>query len=375
MFSLGDAGDLKTWSNVPYFFSKSLEQKGLTVNHVNIEENKLLNQIYRFTFFALLKIVYPKSYHTFFRTRINHLLVRSKMKKAVKRYAQSDAFVVLSFSFPMTNPGTKPWIVFGDWTYLYYIKNLKNREPRWFEKTALKREKDAIEKADLVVSLFPVSAAFIKQQFHQAKCHYFGNVVNIHTDLNPAKAQSLKENSRSILFIGNKKYLSGAKELIEALKGVVKKEPSAELHLIGLNESDTGVSDKHIYHHGYLDKGDKTQNELYYNLIYKARVIVNTTAGWGAFSAITEAMFCYTPVITSAYSEFLESYGQEPDFGDYVEPGDTKKLSESIVTILQKPSHEYIKLSEHAHLKAKDHTWENFTEKFLDAIRGVQPKV
>ncbi len=368
MFSLGDAGSLKTWSNVPYFFSKSLSQKGISVNHVNIEENAFLDTLFRYTIFALLKLLYPGSYHGFFRSGINHFLVQRKIQKAMKRFINSDAHLILSFSFSVANRSKKPLLLFGDWTYLYSITILKKRSPYWFEKKALKREKAALENADLVVSLFPVSATFIKQHFAQSNCHYLGNVANINTTLNEIRARKEKENSRLILFIGNRKYLDGARELIQAFKGVNELDPDSELHIIGLYESDTRATGKNMFHYGYLDKGNLDQNELYYNLIYKARVIVNTTRGWGAFSAVTEAMYCYTPVITSAYGEFMESYGTQLDFGEYAEPGDLTALTKKILSVLDAPAHKYKTLSENAHKNAKAHTWENFTEKFTNLI-------
>lgn len=35
-FTKGDSADISTWSNVPYFFTRTLEEKGVTVHRVNM---------------------------------------------------------------------------------------------------------------------------------------------------------------------------------------------------------------------------------------------------------------------------------------------------------------------------------------------------
>ncbi|MHA5135034.1 hypothetical protein [Oenococcus oeni] len=42
VFSYGDSNLLKTWSNVPYFFTKTFADDGVSVNRVNVEPNRLL---------------------------------------------------------------------------------------------------------------------------------------------------------------------------------------------------------------------------------------------------------------------------------------------------------------------------------------------
>ena len=57
VFSIGDSLELSTWSNVPYFLTKSLEDKNIKINRVNLEENKTLRLIYKYSVFAFLKPV------------------------------------------------------------------------------------------------------------------------------------------------------------------------------------------------------------------------------------------------------------------------------------------------------------------------------
>ena len=51
LFTAGDATDIKTWSNVPYFFSRAVEQKGIRVNRINlIPEDMFLYRCYMYCY-------------------------------------------------------------------------------------------------------------------------------------------------------------------------------------------------------------------------------------------------------------------------------------------------------------------------------------
>jgi hypothetical protein len=53
VFTYGNASKLSTWSNVPYFFTETLEEKGIKVNRINIQPNKIFKTIYRFTIWQI----------------------------------------------------------------------------------------------------------------------------------------------------------------------------------------------------------------------------------------------------------------------------------------------------------------------------------
>lgn len=366
VFTVGDANDLKTWSNVPFFFSKNIEQKGIKVNRVNIEENKLFNLLYKYTIFALLKIAYRNSNHTFFRTKLNYILTQKKIKKSLKEYKHTDAAIFLTFSFAPPQGFTKKTLLFGDWTYLYYISHFLNRKPLWFEKGALNREKNNIESANTVLGLFPLSSTFIRQHYNNPSVHYLGNVINTNAQLNKEECIEQKLKSKKLLFIGNKKYITGALELIEQFKILKLKYTDLELHIIGINQNDTGITQNGIVYHGYLNKSNTSENHLYYKLLTEARVIINSTKDWGGFSATTEAMYFYTPVITTRYNEFIETYGSNIDFGYFID--NQNNLNLCIEAVLSINSDDQLKLMNAAHTIVKDFTWDNYINKMLELL-------
>lgn len=365
VFSIGDSNQLKTWSNVPYFFTKTLEEKHIKVNRINIEENKFFNLMYKYSIYIFYKLINRNSNHTYFRSRLNYILTNRKIKKAIQTYNQSDALLFLTYSFSAPKQKNKKVILFSDWSYLYYIETFLKREPVLFEKKTLSNEEEHINDADIVLSLFPKSHEFNLKHYTNEHQYYLGNVINSNYQLNKENIITKKTNSHKLLFIGNNKYIQGAIDLISAFKQL---STEAELHIIGLKANEVGVSAQHVFYHGYLDKGIAAENELYYQLITESKAIVNTNPNWGAFSAMTEAMYFFTPVITSPYEEFTKTYGSNIDFGFYVAPNSEKELTQKLEIILSNTDETQLKLMNNAHEKVKDFSWNSYTEKVLKLI-------
>ena len=147
VFTNGDANDVRTWSNVPYFFTKTLEEKGVKVNKINISENKYLFNFFRAVLKFIFKFCYKNSDYTYFRTPINQYLTSKKINKAVKKHSNSDIFLFLTYSFSLDKKSDKKVVLFGDWTYLYKLTKLDNRAPYWFEKYPLNKEQKNINEA------------------------------------------------------------------------------------------------------------------------------------------------------------------------------------------------------------------------------------
>lgn len=369
VFTIGDANEIKTWSNVPYFFTKSLEKKGIKINTINIEVNRTISSIFRYSINIFLKLVYKKTDYTYFRSRLNHYLTSKKINSAIKKYPQSDVFLFLTYSFSLEKSTNKKIVLFGDWTYLYKLTKLDKRLPYWFEKYAINKERENINNADVIISLFPKSQEFILDHFKNKKTYYLGNVIN--SSYIAKKDDLIKEKllSNSIVFIGNKKYKQGAIDLIKACNIYNQKNNfSIKLNIIGLNKNELDIIDTNVVFHGYLDKGIKNEYELYYKLISEAKIIVNTTPIWGGFSAMTEAMFYYTPVITTPYEEFVETYGENIDFGYYITTNTTEELISKIENVFKISKDDYIKLMEQSHSNVKHFSWDSYIDNFLEKI-------
>src|SRR5262249_22085434 len=97
-----------------------------------------------------------------------------------------------------------------------------------------------------------------------------------------------------------------------------------------------------------------------------AKIFVNTTPKWGAFSATLEAMYFYTPVIVTPYKEFVETFGMKIGFGWYCK-NNSLDLCAKIKKILNCPS--YDRLCINAHELVKDFTWSAYIDKMLKKIK------
>lgn len=367
VFTDGDSSQLSTWSNVPYFFTETLIEKGIKVNRENIAISPQLCRIYNKLIDPFVKLIRKDTSYDYFRSRMHYSNVRKRVKKAIEKHRNSDAFIFLTLSFSSVGLTDKPTILFGDWTYDYYIRHFLNREPDLFERMCIKRDKYQIEKADHVFSLFPGNAEFMKKNYANPGIEYLGNVVNSLFSGSKIEILEKKKNSKDLLLIGRKNaYLEGAEQLIRASELLRSEYPDIRVHIIGMKNEDFDILPDNVFCYGYLNKADDKQRELYYTLLQNARFLVNTTPKWGAFSSMIEAMYFYNPVITTPYAEFVETFGNDPDFGYYSEDPSTEKLADLIRQGLK--AENYSDMCIRSHDAVADFTWSAYIDKILAVI-------
>lgn len=366
VFATGDSNQVKTWSNVPYFFTSSLESKGIKVNRVNLEPNRLMRSIFDYGFTFILKKIWKDTSYDYFRSVLHFAIVRNQIKKAIRKYPNSDAYAFLTFSFSSAGLTKKPTIQLCDWTYDYYFKYFKNREPDFFEKQSIKRENTQIQETDYVISLFPKVADYMKAQYGAEKVHYLGNVINALFEPEKEEIFQYKKDSGKLLFIGSKKYIEGAEALIKAFELLKPVYPKLSLHLIGVEESNFKHLPADVFCYGYLDKAIDAEKEKYYDLMKEAKIFINTTPKWAAFSASIEAMYYYTPVVVPPYGEFKTTFGEDIDFGLYCKENTAPLIAQSIENILN--NKQYETLCNQAHEAVKEFTWHGYIDKIIKKI-------
>ncbi|HEY8781724.1 glycosyltransferase [Flavobacterium sp. UBA6046] len=233
------------------------------------------------------------------------------------------------------------------------------------ERQSIKREDSQIEGSDLVFSLFPNIADYMKQRYENENIYYIGNVINSLYEVSETDLD-IKANSNNLLFIGGKKYIEGAKTLIAAFKRLINNRKELKLYIVGIETTEFEDLPKNVFCYGYLDKGKDQDRELYYKLLKEAKVFINTTPKWGAFSASIEALYFYTPVIITPYDEFLNIYGKEIDFGFYCEKNSDILIEQKILKILNDKS--YRDLCINAHNSVKEFTWDAYVDKIIKKI-------
>jgi glycosyltransferase involved in cell wall biosynthesis len=364
VFTVGDSGKISTWSNVPFFFTETLISKGIKVNRVDISPAQCLCRPFHF----MVKIFSRSTSFRYSHSWMNFFLTRAKIKKAVKKFVNSDADIFLTFSFSSAGFTKKPVVQFCDWTYAHYILYFLKREPDFLEKKAIMRENKQILGSDLVFSLFPSVTEDMKTHYGKDRVFYLGNVINSLYDVSVDDIH-IKETYHNLLFVGNVKYKEGAKALIAAFRLLKSQYPLLKLHIVGLEENELEQLPEDVFCYGYLDKGIDDDRILYYKLFREATVFVNTTPKWGAFSASTEAMYFYTPVVVTPYEEFLKTFGDTIHFGAYCEENSPALIQRKIAEILNSPS--YRELCAQAHEAVKTFTWDAYMDKLIAKIETL----
>lgn len=365
----GDPAEIRTWSNVPYFLTRTLEEHGVKVNRVNLHPgtNRFHKLFYKlWNVFA--KGVFRNKYYTYRRTGIYFRLTERRIRKAVRRYPESGAFLFTCYNFSTKKYSGKPLVLFSDWTADYDARFFKGTEPEklpYHERKFIRRQRDCIESADSVVCLFPDMAADMQRVYRNPNIRYIGNVVNTLCEPDKERILPLKKQGREILFVGKKHYLKGAEELLEAFAALRKEIPDAKLHIIGMRADKFKELPEGVVCYGYLDKGNPNACRTYYGLMEKCRLFINTTPKWGAFSASVEAMYHYMPVIVTPYGEFTATFGTEIPFGCYhSETSGSGGLYREMSRLLDDGNFE--KRAEAAHNAVEAMTWNNFVNRLLD---------
>jgi glycosyltransferase involved in cell wall biosynthesis len=353
VFATGDPNEPSTWSNIPYFLVEALRRKQVQVHTVNLEMSKPLKLAYDASFRLPLKLLAPKSEYAYFRCPVNQWDVDRRIKAALRRYPNSQLNLFLTFSFTAAPFTATPSVQICDWPFEYRIGHFGKRKPDLLERETIRRERRCMESSSLVVSLFPGVAKHLATEYPKAT-----TVID-----EPEQLVSAKVNSSDILFIGAPHYRGGLERLVEAFRVLKMASPELRLHVVGMTEQQLGMTEAGMTCYGYLDKGIPEQRATYEALLKKARVIVNPTPKWGGFSSLVEAMYFGTPVVTTPYGEFVESFGDQLDFGAYCQDTGLESLCHAIQQATE-PSG-YSERCNCAHNAAKGHTWDAFVQRLL----------
>jgi glycosyltransferase involved in cell wall biosynthesis len=366
--------NINTWSGVPYFFSRELKTRGITINYVCIGIESKIEWIYnKITGTIIIKLLRNQraDYST---SLLRYLIVKQKIKRGISKYPHSDCLVFFTFCYSAAKLTEIPSIMISDWTLDYYMKFMLERNPRFFEKRALKRDDEEIEATKIIFSLFPNIVKYMKSKYINKNIYYLGNAVNClwEPPYEPEDTIKNKQQAQKILFIGGKKYWSGLEVLIKTFQILKNQFPNLSIHVIGFLETDIPSQFRvdGLSFYGYLDKSIKSNAEIYYELLSQSTVFVNTTPEWSSFQAPVEAMFFYNPIIISYNMEFIETFGEKiKDCCFFCKENSQTVLVKHIKYILSNKN--YGCLSKAAHNCVKNFTWQAVVDNFLTTISKI----
>jgi glycosyltransferase involved in cell wall biosynthesis len=362
--STSDSRKLSSWSNVPYLFCKHLEERGITLCRLTLNESLIISYIVRISQRVFGLYGGPHSLWRYSRSQLYAYHASRQITREANRN-NVDAILVLNLTYGPRFPSRHPVYLFGDWTFDYAINIHGNKRPDEHEQRAVMREQQLIRSATNCFVLYPMAAKYLKESITDAKISYIGNVVNA-VEKPCSRDIVLKQRSLSLLFIGKEHYAQGAYALLKAFKLLRAKYPELCLDIVGIETNFFRELPDRVNCHGYLDKGIDDQRQKYYRLIRKATIFVNTNPRWSGFSAMLEAMYFYTPVITSANLETLETFGNNLPFGYYSHEERGGALAGLLAMILESQNYEY--MAKAAHAAASPYSWKSYVDKFLHTI-------
>ena len=384
-FTNGDANNANVWSNVPYCFSHALESEGITVHRIDYSMPSSFAKFYDLGLRRILDcLTLRKLKFPYLRTtRLFKFFAERKIKKAIEQHPQTDLCLFMGYGF-YNKWNHTPSLLFSDWTTEMDI--LKKRKPNFLEKRVIRQEEEAINNSQYVISLFPVCCEDMKRKYPKANIHFLGgNVINdlsgirlkvkgerlegFSRDIFVEDILETKEKSKKLLFIGRKTtYLEAAKKLIEAYKLLKEEEAYKDysLDIVGCAASDFDSLPEGVTCYGFLNKSDERERKIYYDLLLRAKVLVNANPKWGAFSSTVEAMYFYIPVIVSPYQDFVKNFGEKIDFGVYNQDFTAASIANDIISVIN--SENYAEMCNFAHENVKTYTWENYVKQLLKKI-------
>lgn len=360
-FSPGDSNSPSLWSNVPYLYGRELERRGIKVHRINFLPHKFISHCYLYLSYKinkLLNIDYNRGYG---QSNIARWLATPIIRKAIKRYSDADCCIFMGCGFA-NYWSDMPTVIFAESSIEKHICLNKNRQPNFLEKFVVRQHRKAFEKAAFISILFPRDLEYIKTIVPSANIQWKGtNVINTFYNGNiDSQIVERKRNSKKILFIGGTHYLEGANMLVKAFKLLHNEDLEYELHIIGIYDKQLAEPVDGVYCYGYLNKGNIKQRDIYYNLIFNAKVYVNPTPFWGAYSSCIEAMYFYTPCIVHPYDHFVTEFGKQINFGEYNEEFTPEGIADSIGKVMQNPDYEQMALN--AHERVKDYSYKSFLD-------------
>lgn len=383
-FSKGDSRQCSTWSNVPYFFLKNLEELGVEVVRVNIQledDNVFTKKIVKYGnafirhMFRLLKKD-STAMNTLDRSKIYEKIENCRIKEAIEQNEDADVALFFDYSHSLKKNASQKIVLFCDWTIAYEIEYHQKRKPNYFEKKAINRQEHHMEQADCIITLFPNVYDELIKQFGKEKVYYLGNVINAEIDenINIAEVIHAHYNSKRILMIGRKAYKSGLVQLLEAVRLYNKgKSVDEQLYIdvIGMTEQETGLLDDYVTYYGYLNKNILEQKNIYYRLMKNAKLICNTTENWIGASSIIEAMYWRMPVIINPTEDIYKTFGHQISFGKYVFQNDCAEINKALIWISQLNQEEFFKMCEASYEAVKNFTWEGYVKRVIKTIETL----
>jgi glycosyltransferase involved in cell wall biosynthesis len=307
IFTLGDANDINTWSNVPFFFSKALRDENVLINQINIQPNRYIKRIYKYSISLPLQFI-SKIFGTrydfnYFRSNLNKYLINRKIKRYCIKYSEANCNIFLSFSFSSHNYSKIPVIHLCDQLYEEIFIN-RQLVPSKLDRVIINNELEILRNARFVYSTNIKTINLLQEKYKiilSEELKYRINLDTKHIFIDETHILRRKQELKKILFIGKSFHDRGVDVLLEAFRAFNSKQNySYKLFIVGpvVKQIDK-TSNSNVHYYEYLDKSIPSEYNTYLELLYDAMMFVFPMRYGPIPAALFEANFFFTPSIVT----------------------------------------------------------------------------
>lgn len=327
----GNSANINEWSNVPYFLTEGFKANGCEINRVNMHI-KAIGQLYDMFVTKIAKFFMKDTTFCFQRSKLRAFLMDLKMRWIMKKHSNEDIYFVIADNLNPYKYTTSKCIMLTDWTYEFEIVHDQNKRidrlERYFHDTQI----EMMKKAYANIVMRAECQDYIMDKYEDIYvCPFDNNVVHcLLENVDENEILQKKIESNIIIFLGAKRYIKGAEQLLACIKQNYKLLKKYEFHFIGINENDVKTLDLKIdncFFEGYLYKGNLEEMHRYYELLSCAKICINTNDNFVSIASLIEAGYLYTPAIISRNYQTVKCYGEDKSFKRYClnEPQDILK--------------------------------------------------
>lgn len=306
LFTVGDASDVSTWSNLPYFLSEAMLAHSVTVRRINlIPERRLMYWVYRrlhHKIDGLSKRLLDRPRPTdLFRDPLARKLINRQIRRAMTEHPAADFNFFFTYSYSSKPYSATPTVHLGDICYQHAMRD-RGLPIRARDERAIANEKANLSGASLVLGTNKPCCDFLRQHYGVAGARKLLGGINLDWQAPDDVPEYLngKWASRRVLFIGRGVHKRGVDLLVQAFErfNQGRAEPFG-LTLVGINAGEIGALPSGVDCIGYLNKNDPAGLARYTALLESATMFVMPMREGPPPGVIKEALLTGTPVILS----------------------------------------------------------------------------
>lgn len=372
LFTIGDASSISTWSNLPYFFSKSLSNNGVKVNKINLIPSEYFS--YKLYVFLLGKVNRMKNVllnkedkYTFTRDKLTCYFVNKKLKKELSKYSQSSFNIFLTYSFSSFRHCPIPVIHYCDDTYEHFLET-RGKKPSEKDAYFIETEKENLQNSYFIFNTDKECSDFLRDRYKLDRVSQLRGGLNLEPQKIHKEVEFLrtKSKAKNILFIGSNAYWRGVDIAIKAFKVFNRKHfNSFKLYIVGISRDQLDDLDENVHCYKYLNKQDRREADIYFNLLRSAKMIIAPMRSGPFPAAVVEAAHMYTPaVIRQMPGDDFVVDGYNGILLDELNPEEWARKMENLV----QNEHLWGRLARNAHQASNKYSWDKTVNKLIDQL-------